>query len=44
LMGKGLQVSQIGDKVGFSSATYFSSCFKTEYGKTVKQFEQQLRV
>ena len=43
LMGKGLQVSQIGDRVGFSSATYFSSCFKTEYGKTVKQYEQQLR-
>ncbi|NQZ12252.1 MAG: helix-turn-helix transcriptional regulator [Algicola sp.] len=43
LMGKGLQVSQIGDQVGFSSATYFSSCFKTEYGKTVKQYEQQIR-
>ena len=39
LMGKGLQVSQIGDRIGFSSATYFSSCFKTEYGKTVKQYE-----
>lgn len=42
LMGTGLQVSQIGDKVGFSSATYFSSCFKTQYGKTVKQYEQEL--
>ena len=43
LMGKGLQVAQIGDYVGFSSTTYFCSCFKKEIGATVKSLEKKIR-
>jgi ligand-binding sensor domain-containing protein/DNA-binding response OmpR family regulator len=39
LLNKGLQVAQISDSVGFSSPAYFSSCFKTEFGVTFKQYE-----
>lgn len=39
LFNHGLQVAQIGDQVGFSSTSYFTTCFKAEYGKTVKQYE-----
>jgi AraC-like DNA-binding protein len=41
LVASGRQVAQIGHDVGFSSGSYFSSCFKAEYGMTVKQYEQQ---
>ena len=40
LLGSGLQVNQICYDVGFNSPSYFIKCFKKEYGKTVKQFEE----
>jgi AraC-like DNA-binding protein len=42
MLGDGLRVSQIGEKTGFASASYFSSCFKNEFGISAKQYEQQL--
>ena len=42
LITTGLQVAEIGEKIGFSSTAYFGACFKAEYGKTVKQFERAL--
>ena len=42
LFGKGLQVAEIGDQIGFSSTAYFGACFKAEYSKTVRQFELEL--
>lgn len=41
LIGSGLQVNQICFDVGFNSPSYFIKCFKAEYGKTVKQFEEE---
>ncbi|MCF6440475.1 response regulator [Pseudoalteromonas luteoviolacea] len=37
LIHSGLQIAQIAEDVGFSSPSYFSHCFKAEYGKTVSQ-------
>ena len=42
LFGKGLQVAEIGDQIGFSSTAYFGACFKAEYSKTVRKFELEL--
>ncbi|MEO1035395.1 MAG: two-component regulator propeller domain-containing protein [Pseudomonadota bacterium] len=42
LLGRGLRITQIAESVGFSNSSYFSSCFKTEYGYTVKQYESKL--
>ncbi|MCJ8269013.1 MAG: DNA-binding response regulator, partial [Psychrosphaera sp.] len=41
LLGRGFQVARISDEVGFSSPSYFSSCFKAEFGMTVKQYEKK---
>lgn len=41
LLGLGLQVNQICYDVGFNSSSYFIKCFKAEYGKTVKQYEEE---
>lgn len=41
LLHQKLTVAQIADEVGFSSTTYFSSCFKAEFGMTVKEYEQK---
>jgi AraC-like DNA-binding protein len=41
LLGSGLQVNEICYDVGFNSPSYFSKCFKAEYGKTVKQYEEE---
>ena len=43
MLGKGFQVAQIGEKVGFSSTTYFCSCFKSEFGRTVKSLEKEIK-
>ena len=42
LVGKGYQVGEIAEKVGYSSTAYFGSCFKAEFGMTVKQYEKTL--
>jgi signal transduction histidine kinase/ligand-binding sensor domain-containing protein/CheY-like chemotaxis protein len=44
ILGQNLQVNQICYEVGFNSPSYFSKCFKEEYGKTVKQFENTVHV
>lgn len=41
LLGKGLQIAQIADNIGFSSTTYFNTCFKAEFGKSAKQYERE---
>ena len=38
----GQRVSQIYYEVGFSSHSYFSSCFKAKFGKTPKTYQQEL--
>lgn len=42
MLKTGLQISQISDKVGFSSVPYFSKCFKARFGKTPKQYQKTL--
>lgn len=42
-LAKGEQITRVSFEVGFTSQSYFSSCFKAEFGITPKQFvEQQL--
>ncbi|WP_448567211.1 hybrid sensor histidine kinase/response regulator transcription factor [Thalassotalea ganghwensis] len=36
----GDRISDVADKVGFSSLSYFGACFKAETGLTPKQFQQ----
>lgn len=38
-LGKGKQVAEIAEDTGFANLTYFSSCFKTEFGASYKQYE-----
>lgn len=42
-IGKGCQMWEICDGVGFSNLTYFSSCFKAEYGLSFKQYEKKVK-
>ncbi len=42
LLKDGLFVHVVLEVVGFSSPSYFASCFKTKYGKTPKQFQQEV--
>ena len=42
LLQEGLANNLIIEKVGFSSPSYFSSCFKAEYNETPKQFQQRV--
>jgi signal transduction histidine kinase/ligand-binding sensor domain-containing protein/CheY-like chemotaxis protein len=42
LLQEGLPNNLIIEKVGFSSPSYFSSCFKAEYNETPKQFQQRV--
>ncbi|OHU95328.1 response regulator [Pseudoalteromonas byunsanensis] len=42
LLGKGKQIQQIAEDVGFASVTYFSHCFKLEFGKSAKIYEKEM--
>ncbi|MCO7222932.1 ATP-binding protein [Pleionea sp. CnH1-48] len=44
LLQEGAQISQVAFDVGFSSASYFSSCFKAHYGLTPRQYHQKHKV
>ncbi|QQX81256.1 helix-turn-helix transcriptional regulator [Shewanella sp. KX20019] len=37
-----LQIAQICEKVGFSSSSYFTKCFRREFGVSPKQYQLQL--
>ncbi|WP_395375003.1 two-component regulator propeller domain-containing protein [Marinicella sp. W31] len=39
LLKEGYQVNQIADRCGFGSPTYFSKCFKAQYGMPPKQYQ-----
>ncbi|AOT07561.1 hybrid sensor histidine kinase/response regulator transcription factor [Pseudoalteromonas luteoviolacea] len=39
-INSGLQIAQIAEEVGFSSPSYFSHCFKAEFGKTISQYRK----
>ncbi len=41
LLKDGYQVSTIADDCGFNSLSYFSQCFKAQYGLTPKKYQQQ---
>ncbi len=41
LLQESMPVTQVIEKVGFSSPSYFSNCFKAEYSETPKQFQQR---
>ncbi len=41
LLDEGLQVAQVSERVGFSNANYFSSCFRAEYGQTAKSYQMR---
>jgi signal transduction histidine kinase/ligand-binding sensor domain-containing protein/CheY-like chemotaxis protein/AraC-like DNA-binding protein len=40
-IGSQLQVSEVADMVGFANVTYFSTCFKAEFGESYKKFEDK---
>ncbi len=40
LLASGMQAGQVTDDVGFSSQSYFTACFKAEFGLTPKQYQQ----
>ncbi|MCF6434908.1 two-component regulator propeller domain-containing protein [Pseudoalteromonas sp. MMG022] len=42
LLGKDYQIQQIAESVGFASVTYFSLCFKQEFGKSAKAYEKEM--
>lgn len=42
LLKEGNPVSVIADQCGFSSVSYFSSCFKAQYGMSPKQYRQSV--
>ncbi len=42
LLKEGYQVSQIADNCGFNSLSYFSSCFKAQYGMPPKKYQQTM--
>ncbi len=37
---EGNSISEVAKAVGFSSQSYFASCFKAQFGATPKQFQQ----
>lgn len=41
MLSSGQRVSQIYHLVGFSSHSYFSSCFKAKFGQTPKEYQQE---
>lgn len=40
LKSKGMQVAQVAEEVGFSSLSYFSTCFKAEFGKAYSKYSK----
>lgn len=42
LLKEGYQVGLVSDQCGFNSQSYFSQCFKAQYGKTPKQYQQSV--
>jgi signal transduction histidine kinase/DNA-binding response OmpR family regulator/streptogramin lyase len=40
LQNKGLQVAEVAEKVGFSSLSYFSTCFKAEFGVPYSEYSK----
>lgn len=42
LLSSGKQITEVSYEVGFTSPSYFSSCFKAEYGISPKAFVSQL--
>lgn len=42
LLEEGKTIYLVQESVGFHSASYFSKCFKTEFGKTPKQFQKEI--
>jgi len=43
LLRTGRQVGLVADAVGFSSPAYFTSCFKTQFGQTPSDYQQQFQ-
>lgn len=41
-LSEGRQVGLVAEAVGFSSQSYFASCFKAEFGQTPTQFQNRL--
>jgi AraC-like DNA-binding protein len=41
LLQKGIPVGVTADTVGFSSPTYFTSCFKAQFGQTPSEYQQR---
>lgn len=41
LLGSDIPVSEIGFRVGFSSHSYFSACFKKQYGMSPSRFREE---
>ncbi len=37
---EGIPIGEVAKAVGFSSQSYFASCFKAQFGTTPKQFQQ----
>jgi AraC-like DNA-binding protein len=40
LLMDGYQVSQVSDHCGFNSLSYFSQCFKAQFGMSPKKYQQ----
>ena len=40
LLKQGMQVNRVADECGFSSHSYFASCFKAKFAMTAKQYQQ----
>ena len=43
LLKSGIKVGITADTVGFSSATYFTSCFKAQFGQTPSDYQHSLK-
>lgn len=37
----GIRIAELAERVGYSNPKYFSSCFKTEFGMTPTEYQQQ---
>ena len=43
LLRSGMHVGQVADAVGFSSAAYFSSCFKAQFAFTPSEYQADIK-